>query len=78
MGDYEAIVDDLVALGFLAPGTDREGLVEPLGVLLTELKAGGGAQNINIDVVMSKIDELAGRYPFQVGRRGRGARSGLA
>ena len=44
------------------PGGDKSGLVEPLGVLLSELTAGGGAANVNIDVVMQKVDEVrAGR-----------------
>ncbi|GAB4820396.1 hypothetical protein N2152v2_007442 [Parachlorella kessleri] len=66
VGDYEAIVDDLVTLGFMKGGGDRSGLVEPLGVLLAQLTAGGGATNVNIELVMAKIEELANRYPFQI------------
>ncbi len=67
MGDYEAIVDDLVAMGFMPEGGDRSGLVEPLGVVLSQLSAGGGAANVNIDLVMAKIEEVAEKYPIQVG-----------
>lgn len=51
MGDYDGVAEDLVKLGFLDQGGDKEGLVEPLGVLLAEITQGGGAANINIDLV---------------------------
>lgn len=66
VGDYDGVVEDLVALGFLPEGGDRAGLAEPLGVLLEEITAGGGAANVNIDLVMAEMDKLSGRYPFQV------------
>ncbi len=55
-------------LGAGAPDPGEAGLVEPLGAVLTQLSAGGGAASINIDAVTAQLEELTRRYPFQARR----------
>lgn len=49
-----------------APDPGEAGLVEPLGAVLTQLSAGGGAKGINIDDVTVQLERLTREYPFQV------------
>ncbi|KAL4435049.1 hypothetical protein ABPG77_003874 [Micractinium sp. CCAP 211/92] len=65
-GDWDSLVDDLVALGFVDSVEDRENLVGPLGAILTQLSAGGGARKVNVAVVMEEIDRMTARYEFRV------------
>ena len=39
--------------------------MEPLGAVLSQLSAGGGAASINIEAVTAQLEELTRRYPFQ-------------
>lgn len=40
--------------------------VGPLGAILTQLSAGGGARKVNVAVVMEEIDRMTARYEFRV------------
>ncbi|KAK9823974.1 hypothetical protein WJX72_006718 [[Myrmecia] bisecta] len=69
MADWEAVTLDLQKLGFMPPGSPdpiAAGLVAPLGAILSQLVGGGGARNINLDVVTAQLDEVSRNYPFQV------------
>lgn len=66
MGDWDSLVDDLVALGFVDSIEDKALLVGPLGAILTQLTAGGGAKKVNIDLVMREIDAMTQVYDFKV------------
>ena len=41
------------------------GLVAPLGSILRQLSAGGGAAGINIDDITVELEKLTKNYPFQ-------------
>jgi aarF domain-containing kinase len=65
--DWGAVAGDLVALGFVPPGAPdprASGLAEPLGVILSQLAAGGGAANIDIEGVLAELDGLTRSYPY--------------
>lgn len=66
--DWEAVANDLVALGFIPPGVDPRDarIIEPLGQILDQLSKGGGATGINIDVVTVELNKLSKQYPIQV------------
>ncbi|KAL4854874.1 Protein ACTIVITY OF BC1 COMPLEX KINASE 3 [Chlorella vulgaris] len=66
VGDWDSLADDLVALGFVDSIQDKGKLVGPLGIILTELSAGGGAKKVNIAVVMEEIDRLSQQFEFKV------------
>ncbi|EFN54445.1 hypothetical protein CHLNCDRAFT_24990, partial [Chlorella variabilis] len=66
VGDWNALADDLVNLGFVDDISDRERLVGPLGRILTQLTQGGGAKNINIAVVTQEIEKLSQEFEFKV------------
>ncbi|PRW59939.1 eyespot assembly ABC1 kinase family [Chlorella sorokiniana] len=67
VGDWDSLADDLVALGFLEGiQGSREALVEPLGVILTQLSAGGGAKKVNIALVLEEIEKLTTVYEFRI------------
>ncbi len=48
-----------------APDPGEAGLVEPLGAVLSQLSAGGGAKGINIDDVTAQLERLTREYPFE-------------
>lgn len=48
-----------------APDLGEAGLVEPLGAVLSQLSAGGGAKGINIDDVTAQLERLTREYPFE-------------
>lgn len=50
--------------------------VGPLGAILTQLSAGGGARKVNVAVVMEEIDRMTARYEFRVGAQQGGAGRG--
>ncbi|KAL4458199.1 hypothetical protein ABPG75_013064 [Micractinium tetrahymenae] len=66
VADWDSLIDDLVALGFVDSVEDRESLVGPLGAILTQLSAGGGARKVNVAVVMEEIERMTARYEFRV------------
>ncbi|KAI7839911.1 hypothetical protein COHA_006391 [Chlorella ohadii] len=67
VGDWDSLADDLVALGFLEGiQGDREALVEPLGIILTQLSAGGGAKKVNIALVLEEIEKLTTVFEFRI------------
>ncbi|PSC69658.1 putative aarF domain-containing kinase chloroplastic [Micractinium conductrix] len=66
VGDWDSLVDDLVALGFVDSVEDKQLLVGPLGAILTQLTAGGGAKKVNIKVVMDEIEKMTQAYDFRV------------
>lgn len=66
-GDYESVADDLVKLGFVppwAPSPRESGLADPLGRILSQLAAGGGAAKINVDSVMEELKRLQLTFPY--------------
>ncbi|EIE22124.1 ABC1-domain-containing protein [Coccomyxa subellipsoidea C-169] len=66
--DWAGVAKDLVNLGFTpegAPDPGEAGLVEPLGAVLSQLSAGGGAKGINIDDVTAQLERLTREYPFE-------------
>jgi aarF domain-containing kinase len=69
VGDWDGVCRDLVRLGFIPPGAPdpvASGLARPLGVILTQLSAGGGAKGIDLGAVQAEMDGLSRDYPFQV------------
>ncbi len=66
VGDWNALADDLVNLGFVDDISDREKLVGPLGSILTQLTQGGGAKNINIALVTAQIEQLSQEFEFKI------------
>lgn len=66
VGDWDSLVDDLVALGFVDSVDNKQALVGPLGAILTQLTAGGGARKVNIAVVMDEIEKMTQLYEFKV------------
>lgn len=65
--DWASVPDDLRKLGFIAADApDASAMVEPLGRILTQLSAGGGAKGVNIDQIMRDIETLSQDYPFEV------------
>jgi hypothetical protein len=59
--------DDLVKLGFVpswAPSPRESGLADPLGRILSQLAAGGGAAKINVDSVMEELKQLQLTFPY--------------
>lgn len=47
--------------------------VGPLGAILTQLSAGGGARKVNVAVVMEEIERMTARYEFRVRGQALGA-----
>jgi hypothetical protein len=49
-----------------APDPVESGVAVPIGMILDQLSAGGGAKGINLDQVTLELDRLTRQYPFQV------------
>lgn len=59
------VVSMLVLSTAGAPDPVASGLVAPLGSILRQLSAGGGAAGINIDDITVELEKLTKNYPFQ-------------
>eukprot|EP00878_Enallax_costatus_P013271 GHUV01013874.1.p1 GENE.GHUV01013874.1~~GHUV01013874.1.p1 ORF type:complete len:1255 (+),score=498.10 GHUV01013874.1:389-4153(+) len=67
--DWENVARDLQTLGFIpadAGDPVAMGMAEPLGKILIQLSGGGGATKLNIDAVMSELEDLGSTYPFRI------------
>jgi aarF domain-containing kinase len=67
VSDWPAVAEDLVKLGFIpadAPSPRTSGLAEPLGRILEQLVAGGGAAKVNIEGVLAELDSLGRTFPY--------------
>mmetsp|Transcript_30647 Transcript_30647/g.99664 ORF Transcript_30647/g.99664 Transcript_30647/m.99664 type:complete len:823 (-) Transcript_30647:51-2519(-) len=64
--DYSSIPSDLVALGFVPPGSERVveelGVVRVLSAVLAQLSAGGGAASINFDALIGELSAMTSTY----------------
>mmetsp|Transcript_376 Transcript_376/g.2929 ORF Transcript_376/g.2929 Transcript_376/m.2929 type:complete len:673 (+) Transcript_376:268-2286(+) len=69
--EYSNTLGDLVKLGFIPEEVqsdpEKREIVAPLlGSVLEQLSQGGGAANINVDVVGRQVEELAEYYPLVI------------
>lgn len=69
--EYSNTLGDLVKLGFIPEEVqsdpEKRDIVAPLlGSVLEQLSQGGGAANINVDVVGRQVEELAEYYPIVI------------
>lgn len=69
--EYSNTLGDLVKLGFIPEEVqsdpEKRDIVAPLlGSVLEQLSQGGGAANINVDVVGRQVEELAEYYPIAI------------
>lgn len=63
--DFEALVQDYVQLGFLAPGTDLAPIVPALATVFNNA-LGASVAELNFQSIVNQLSELMYEYPFQV------------
>ncbi len=67
--DWDGVARDLVGLGFIpegAPDPVESGVAKPLGAILRQLSAGGGAKGLDIKAISAELEDLTSKYPFQI------------
>ncbi|CAM6088773.1 unnamed protein product [Calypogeia fissa] len=64
--DYEAIVEDFVALDFIPEGVNLNPIMPVLAKVFDQALEGGGAKNINFQELAADLAQITFDYPFRI------------
>ncbi|MCO5605079.1 hypothetical protein L7F22_059257 [Adiantum nelumboides] len=64
--DYDAIVKDFVMLDFVPEGVNLDPIMPMLAKVFDQALEGGGAKNINFQVLAADLTQITFDYPFKI------------